>query len=322
MARIPWDCGQGKVVGVEYGGNLALAKVPGGRNPRIQAPTNLARRRFRTARRLVRPLVAPTGSAMTSRRNAPPPVTAGSRKSGLSDAPAGRHAGTDPSGALVRRLLREARKAVLASRLEPVAGGAHADWPYASLVLVAADIDGAPILFLSDLSQHARNIAADGRVSLLLDGTTGRKDPLAGPRATLIGVAAPSDEPRLKRRFLALQPWAALYAGFKDFRIYRVEPERAHLVAGFGRIEWVERDALLLPGLLCRGLVHEEENLLASLNAKRRRTQWRVAAIDPEGADLVRAGGLRRVAFAEPAAQTQKARAFVARALRQGGRKA
>lgn len=253
----------------------------------------------------------------TTRRRSSPPATKRRETAGRAKT-AGQ---AESPGALVRRLLREARKAVLASRLEPVAGGAHEGWPYASLVLVAADIDGSPILFISDLSQHARNIAADRRVSLLLDGTAGRKDPLTGPRATLIGVAAPGEEPRLKRRFLALQPAAAFYAGFKDFRVYRIEIERAHLVAGFGRIEWVERDALLLPTALCRGLVHEEEALLASLNAGRRRQQWRVAAIDPEGADLVRGATSRRVAFAQPAAPTQRARAFVARALRQGGRK-
>ena len=93
---------------------------------------------------------------------------------------------------------------------------------------------------LSDLSEHAKNIAADNRVSLLIDGTAGRKDPLTGPRVTLLGRAMRSKDADLKARFLARQPAAKLYAGFGDFHVYRVEVTRAHFVAGFGRIHWLD----------------------------------------------------------------------------------
>ena len=101
---------------------------------------------------------------------------------------------------------------------------------------MAVDHDLAPILLLSDLAEHCKAIAADGRVSLLFDGTAGLDQPLAGPRVSLMGRATRTDDERLKRRFLAHHPDAALYAGFTDFNFYRVAPQRAHLVGGFGKI--------------------------------------------------------------------------------------
>ena len=138
---------------------------------------------------------------------------------------------------LVRNLLRAADRAALATSL-PAA--AYQAWPYASLVLVAAAKDGSPILFISDLSEHAKNIAADNRVSLLIDGTAGLKDPLTGPRVSILGRAVRADLPELKARFLARHAGAKIYAGFADFHVYRLEVTRAHFVAGFGRIHWIE----------------------------------------------------------------------------------
>ena len=94
-----------------------------------------------------------------------------------------------------------------------------AAWPYASLVLVAVDHDLAPILLLSDLAEHTKAIAADSRVSLLFDGTAGLDQPLTGPRVSLLGRAARTDDERLKRRFLAHHPDAEMYAGFNDFQL-------------------------------------------------------------------------------------------------------
>ena len=120
----------------------------------------------------------------------------------------------------------------------------QAGWPFASLVLVALDSDGTPVLLISDLSEHSKNIAVESRVSLLFDGTTGFVDPLTGPRVTVLGQAKQADAPDRLQRFLARHPAAELYAGFKDFHLYRVEIVRAHLVAGFGRIHWIDASEL------------------------------------------------------------------------------
>src|SRR5215813_9295051 len=126
---------------------------------------------------------------------------------------------------LVRDLVRRRDRAALATALPTPAG----PWPYASLVLAATDHDLSPILLLSDLAEHTKAIAADDRVSLLYDGTEGLEQPLTGPRVTLVGRARHTADDRLKQRFLARHPDAALYAGFKDFHFYRLELERAHL---------------------------------------------------------------------------------------------
>ena len=139
----------------------------------------------------------------------------------------------------VRRLVREAERASLASALARDGSGR----PYASLVLSACDHDGSPLLLLSDLADHSKNLAAEPGASLLFDGTAGLSDPLTGPRASLLGEIRPiRDESRAERllaRYIARHPGAAVYAGFADFRLYRMTVESAHLVAGFGRIHWL-----------------------------------------------------------------------------------
>jgi hypothetical protein len=135
-----------------------------------------------------------------------------------------------------RVLIRSADRAVLATAL----GG----WPYASLVLPAVDAGGTPLLLLSDLAEHAKNLNADPRCSLLFDGTQGLADPLTGLRVTVMGEAGPVADKGLLARYLERHPSAGLYAGFGDFRLYRMAVARAHVVAGFGRIHWIDAAAL------------------------------------------------------------------------------
>lgn len=119
--------------------------------------------------------------------------------------------------------------------------------PYVSLVLVAFGADGSPLLLLSRLAQHTKNLLADPHVSLLFDGTTGLSDPLTGPRLTVLGQIALCPDPAALERYVTRHPSAAAYAGFSDFDLYTVEIERGHYVAGFGQIRWVGADALLGP---------------------------------------------------------------------------
>lgn len=148
---------------------------------------------------------------------------------------------------LARRMLAGARDATLATAFV----GARPEergWPYASLVLVATDAMGMPLLLLSDLAEHTRNLRDDPRVSLLIDDTKGHEDRLAAARLTLLGhasvIADEAERADARARFLARHPSAATYADFKDFQFYRVTLDRAHLVAGFGRIRWIEAGAL------------------------------------------------------------------------------
>ncbi|MCB1477601.1 MAG: HugZ family protein [Rhodobiaceae bacterium] len=111
--------------------------------------------------------------------------------------------------------------------------------PYASMAAVAPDFDGAPVLLLSTLAVHTANLAADNRVSLLLDARTeddGSADPMTRPRVSLTGTLGATDADIPRERYLRHHPDAKFYSGFKDFSFYRMEIETGHLVAGFGRI--------------------------------------------------------------------------------------
>jgi len=191
-----------------------------------------------------------------------------------------------------RHLVRAAATASLAS-LDP-----HEGAPYASLVLVAADHDGAPLLLISDLAEHTANIARDGRVSLLYDGTAGYEDPLTGPRVSVIGHVSRSGEARHRRRYLARHPSAADYVDFADFSFYRVEVARAHLVAGFGRISWIEQFHADISG--AQALIDAETQIIEHMNADHGDAlsayaevllglspgAWRMTGVDVEGCDL------------------------------------
>jgi heme iron utilization protein len=140
----------------------------------------------------------------------------------------------------VRELMAGAARAYLGS----LARRGSETFPFVSLVLPALDGAGRPLLLLSDLSDHARNLQADPRASLLYDGTFGLKEPLTGPRVTLIGSVAPAESAENRRAYLARQPSAETYAGFGDFRLYRFDPAEALFVAGFGRIHRLGPDDL------------------------------------------------------------------------------
>lgn len=112
--------------------------------------------------------------------------------------------------------------------------------PHASLVQTAPDRADHPILLISRLAQHTQALLRDPRCSLLLDGTTPGSGRLEGPRLTIIGAAEITQDADIRDRFLAKHPDAALYVDFTDFAFWRIIPKAAHLVAGFGRIRWLD----------------------------------------------------------------------------------
>ncbi|MCB1497243.1 MAG: pyridoxamine 5'-phosphate oxidase family protein [Bauldia sp.] len=138
-----------------------------------------------------------------------------------------------------RHLIRRAGAATLATLDRQGA-------PFASMVSVATTMAGEPVLLLSDLAVHTRNLKRDPRASLLLVAPGGEQgDPLAGSRLTLVGPVVADDEPEIRERFLAHHPEARGYADFSDFGFYRMALGGAHLVAGFGRIVDLARKDLV-----------------------------------------------------------------------------
>jgi putative heme iron utilization protein len=206
-------------------------------------------------------------------------------------------------------LLRQADRAALGTFLADQAR------PYVSLVGVATDIDGAPILLLSQLAEHTQAILKNPLVSLLIDGTAEFHNPQQGPRVTLLGHVVPGGDERLGRRFLARHPAAALYAGFGDFSFYTLIVERMHWVGGFGRAQWLAPrpacDASVarafdaaLPEVRAAILRHHADalGLIARRRLKKRSSDWHLAGIDPDGCDLARGKTVHRLAFPDPLA--------------------
>jgi putative heme iron utilization protein len=235
----------------------------------------------------------------------------------------------DPK-ATAKKLLREGRTGALAT-LMPGSGD-----PYCSLVNVATAADGAPLLLISMLAIHTKNILADPRCSLMIDERKSG-DPLEGGRVMLTGTAVKSDEEDVRRRYLDRQPEAEAFAGFADFSFYKVLLKSIHLVAGFGRIVDLQPEDVLTKIDDAEELVAAESDILTHMNEDHADAcrlyatkllgaadgNWRCVGCDPEGLELqldrtalrlpfpqrVRAPGVLRIMLKELA---EKARAAAA----------
>src|SRR5580658_8440967 len=129
----------------------------------------------------------------------------------------------DPAKA-VKSLLRRSRQGALAT-LMPTSGD-----PYCSLVNVASHPDGSPVLLISRLALHTKNLLADNRVSLMLDERV-EGDPLEGSRIMLSGRAeeVASGREIVRQRYLNAHPTAEVFVDFKDFSFFRIQPTGTHL---------------------------------------------------------------------------------------------
>lgn len=165
--------------------------------------------------------------------------------------------------ASARALLRAARRASLAT-IDRDTGQ-----PYVSLIGVATDRDGAPLMLISDLARHTANLKADPRASVLC-ADIGAGDPLAHPRVTLFGRCVAVDKAAFKARWLARQPDSDMYFDFGDFNMVRLEPEGAHLVAGFGRIVDLAWDMLRTPTENADSVFEAEDGIVAHMNEDHR----------------------------------------------------
>ncbi|MEO9900497.1 DUF2470 domain-containing protein [Nisaea sp.] len=230
-------------------------------------------------------------------------------------------------GAHIRSLMRSLDRVTLSTGM--VNGGG---WPYGSLVMTAVDQDGSPLMLLSDLAEHTANFNADPRMSLLFDGTNGLAEPLTGARVSVLGRVKKIEDERMAERYLRHHPSARMFAGFKDFNFYRVSVERAHIVAGFGEIHWVEASDILserVPELeeAEAGIVeHMNEDhadaiqLYSSVLLGRDGEGWEMTGCDPEGCDLRLGGAIARLDYDAPvrdADETRKALVSLVKRARQ-----
>ena len=214
----------------------------------------------------------------------------------------------DP-GRLARSLLRRSRQGALATLM------ASSGDPYCSLVNVASHPDGSPILLISRLALHTKNLLADPRVSLMLDERA-ESDPLEGSRIMLAGraeEASGDDAAILGRRYLNAHPSAEAFVEFKDFSFFRIIPSAAHLVAGFGRIVDLKPGQFLTDISDAGALLQAEPGAIEHMNADHREAtnlyatkllgagpaEWRCTGCDPDGIDIQAGPKALRLDFPE-----------------------
>ena len=213
-----------------------------------------------------------------------------------------------------RRLLRSIRAGALATT---DAGGV----PFASLVNVATAPDGAPILLLSKLAAHTGHLEADPRCAILL-AETGKADPLAHPRLTVMGTLARDADPLLRERFLRRHPKSALYADFPDFSFWRMDVARAHINGGFAKAGQLAGGDLMLDPAIALAIAAGEGGAVDHMNAdhadaialyakhfaREAPGPWRATGFDPEGMDLVAGERTARIVFPEPVTEASALR--------------
>ncbi len=201
--------------------------------------------------------------------------------------------------------------------------------PFASLVNVATDVDGAPLILVSRLSTHTANLEQDGRASVLL-ASTGKGDPLAYPRLTLLGSfvqieRGSADDPRVRRRFLARHPKSELYAGFADFSFWRLNAVSAHLNGGFARAADLKAADVMTNIAGAEALIEAEDGAIAHMNDEHAEAvrlyatrllgaqdgKWRLTGLDPDGLDLALGDATLRLPFPKRVTHPQTLRKIV-----------
>lgn len=225
---------------------------------------------------------------------------------------------------LSRRLIRGSDRAVLSTAMT------GDGWPYGSLVLTACDHAARPLLLISELAEHTKNLGGDARASLLFDGTAGLDSPLTGARVTVMGRFTPTEDAGLIARYVARHPDAEMYLGFADFRLFEMAVERAHIVAGFGAIHWIPAPDLLFDTGGYEDLATAESDIVGHMNEDHADAvqlyatkllglgagDWKMTGVDPEGIDLRDGGRIARLDFEKPAADAEAARGSLVRLVK------
>lgn len=192
-------------------------------------------------------------------------------------------------------------------------------YPFGSVVTLAPDALGRPILLMSTIAEHTRNIEADPRVSLML--IENGDDAQESGRLTLLGSArrvAAADEPSVSDRYFRRFPHARNYARAHDFSFYTLEPLRLRYIGGFGH--WLE------PSQVCRpnpftdsseaGMVeHMNRDHAAALldycrlfGVELRGATPRLSGVDGDGFDLMLGKRLVRIEFDQPVSTVDQVR--------------
>jgi len=229
------------------------------------------------------------------------------------------------NGDAARCFVRSQHGGVLSTLSQRVDG-----FPFGSVAPFILDHAGSPVILISTLAEHTKNINADPRVSLIVQPYS--PDMQVAGRVTVLGHAQRLDDKSgLGPRYLRIHPQAESYFTMHDFSFYRIEPVRIRYIGGFGRIHWVEPAQYLLPEFL---LAEQEDEILAHMNSDHvdnlhaycrhvhgiETELVEMIGIDPDGFDVRGDDRIFRFEFAAPITDAQQARQALV-ALAQAARK-
>lgn len=151
----------------------------------------------------------------------------------------------------------EARQFLLATRSGVLStfSSKFEGYPFGSVAPFILDHSGQPIVLISTIAEHTKNIIANPKMSLLV--FSGDDDLQASARLTLIGEAKQIDkaDDDLRTRYLRYFPQAAGYFEMHDFNFYRIEILQARYIAGFGKMGWISGSELSKEALSVKELI-------------------------------------------------------------------
>jgi len=163
-----------------------------------------------------------------------------------------------------RRFLRSTHSGVLSTHSARFDG-----YPFGSVAPFVLDHDCQPVVLISTLAEHTKNIAHNPKVSLLV--FAGAEDLQANARLTLLGEASKifkEADADLRARYLRYLPQAANYFDMHDFSFYRIHIHQARYIGGFGKMSWLT-DVDLFEGIATNAslLSQQETSIVAHMNA-------------------------------------------------------
>lgn len=200
-------------------------------------------------------------------------------------------------------------------------------YPFGSVTPYCFDRKGRPVILISHIAQHTKNIKADPKVSLIVMERD-MDDVQANGRVTYLGEAMPipSDDADTMQRYYRYFPDARDYHKTHDFDFYYLEFYRVRFIGGFGKIYWLERDAFLKQNPFS---ADEETRAIDHMNKDHADAIRRycnlgnipltdddhpvMVGIDGEGFNLLLAKRIYRFGFAEPVTTLSELRSELAR---------
>jgi len=189
-------------------------------------------------------------------------------------------------------------------------------YPFGSVTPYCADEQGRPVLYISHIAQHTRNILADSRVSLTVFETTqGLTDVQAQGRVTLIGDAHPIDDDakQIRERYFRYFPNSRQYQNTHDFAFFALDLVRVRFIGGFGKIYWVEPNQFMISNPFSaaqetRIIDHMNNDHAPALKHYAGDREATMIGIDAEGFDVLIESGKLRVSFEKPVLNMEQAR--------------